>query len=618
MSEKFAWKPSREYIENAQLTRFIRSCGCTGFGELQRRSVSEIPWFTGRVLDFLNLRWRQRPAEILDLSRGLEWPRWCVGGRMNLVDTCLRHEGAAIAVIYEHESGATDTWTYGELKQRVAAWAASFRSLGLGAGDAIGLHLPMTPDTVAALLAIHAIGAIAAPLFSGFGAEAIASRMNDLEAAALITARSFIRRGKIVESGRTAAEAAGACPALKHLLFVEDVPRLRSRLNTEERAAEDPAIVIYTSGTTGKPKGIVHTHCGFPVKAAQDMALNIDVHAGERIAWITDLGWMMGPWLIYGALILGATICLYDGAFDYPEPGCLWAFCARHRVNALGVSPSLIRALVPHGADLPKRHDLSALRILASSGEPWNPDPWWWLFENAGRGRVPIINYSGGTEISGGILSNTVLHPIKPCGFAAPCPGIDADVVDETGRSVRGSVGELAIRGPWIGQARGFWRDPQRYLDTYWSKIPGLWVHGDWAEIDEDGHWFIQGRSDDTLKIAGKRVGPAEVESILVSHPAVIEAAVIGVPDERKGSAMIAFCVAGQPCDAGELQSRIARALGKPLCPERIHFVGAIPKTRNAKVMRRVLRAAYLGQDPGDVTALENPQCLESIKQLGA
>jgi acetyl-CoA synthetase len=284
----------------------------------------------------------------------------------------------------------------------------------------------------------------------------------------------------------------------------------------------------------------------------------------------------------------------------------------------LGLSPTLIRALIEHGDDLPKRHDLSKLRVLASTGEPWNPDPWRWLFDHVGGGRLPIVNYSGGTECSGGILSNTVIHPIKPCGFAAACPGIGADVYDEHGQPVRQAVGELVIRGPWIGQARGFWRDPARYEQTYWSRFPDTWVHGDWAEIDADGHWFIHGRSDDTLKIAGKRVGPAEVESVLVDHPDVREAAVIGVPDELKGSAMVAFCVTSAPSDAlaAELRDRVAAEMGKPLRPERIHFVSAIPKTRNAKIMRRVVRAAYLGLDPGDLTALENPASVALIEAL--
>ena len=617
IQEEIAWRPTPEYIENAQLTRFIRSCGCTTFDEFFRRSVTEIPWFTEHVLDFLQIRWAQPYSQVLDLSQGNAWPRWCVDGRLNIVETCLRHAPDSLAVIYEHESGTSRYWTHGELRAETARWTAHLRSLGLGAGDAIGIHLPMQPETVAVLLAINAIGASAAPLFSGFGAAAIASRLNDLNAAALIATHTFTRRGNTVEAGRIAQEAAGVCPRLRHLIFLEDLPESNSPLRAETCSTDDPALVIYTSGTTGKPKGVLHTHCGFPVKAAQDMALNIDVHAGERVCWLTDLGWMMGPWLVYGALILGATVCLYDGAPDYPTPDRLWEYCARHKINVLGLSPTLIRALSAHDSDLPKRHDLSALRVLASSGEPWNPAPWWWLFEHVGRQRLPIVNYSGGTEISGGILSNTVIHPIKPCGFAAACPGIDADVLDETGRRVQGAVGELAIKAPWIGQARGFWRDPDRYLQTYWSRFPDVWVHGDWAEIDTDGHWFILGRSDDTVKIAGKRVGPAEVESILVDHADVIEAAVIGIPDELKGSAMVAFCVTNVPSAelADELKAKVAEALGKPLRPERVHFIAAIPKTRNAKLMRRVLRAAYLGEDPGDLTALENAQSLELVRR---
>ncbi|MBV8845723.1 MAG: AMP-binding protein [Bryobacterales bacterium] len=610
-----AWFPSSEYIENARLTQFMRDCGCASVEELHARSVRDVPWFTERVLDFLQVHWSAPYREVLDLSRGIQWPRWCVDGRLNIVDTCLRHRGEQPAVVYEHESGETRSWNYAELRAETAAWAAHLRSLGFGAGDAIGLHLPMLPQTIAVLLAINAIGACAAPLFSGFGPDAIASRLTDLEAAALITTQGFTRRGKIVEAGTVAQKAAERCLKLRHLIFIEDLRGLKPALQAEACSTEDPALIIYTSGTTGKPKGIVHTHCGFPVKAAQDMALNIDVHAGERVCWITDLGWMMGPWLIYGALILGATVCLYDGAFDYPSRDRLWEFCARHNINVLGLSPSLVRALAAHGAGLPERHSLSSLRVLASSGEPWDPASWRWLFENVGDMRVPIINYSGGTEISGGILSNTVIQPIKPCGFAGPCPGIDADVIDEQGRSVRGSVGELAIKAPWIGEARGFWRDPDRYLETYWSRVPGVWVHGDWAEIDDDGHWYILGRSDDTVKIAGKRVGPAEVESILVDHPDVIEAAVIGVPDELKGSAMVAFCVVqGENGSLAEqLSDKVAAALGKPLRPDKVHLVRALPKTRNAKLMRRVLRAAYLGQDPGDLTALENPGSVNEI-----
>ena len=612
-----AWTPTREYIENAELTRFIVASGSASFDDMQRRATQDPAWFTAQVLGFLNLKWTRRPDEILNLHRGIAWPQWCAGGRLNIVHTCLQHHPERLAIVHESESGECRSWTYGRLRSETARWAAYFHSLGITPGQAIGLHLPMMPETAAVLLAVNQIGAVAVPLFSGFGAAAIATRLQNLAAVALVTVSHFPRRGQRVEAASIARQAAAECPQLRHLIVLDEVePWIPDAPPIHDSAAEDTAIVIYTSGTTGQPKGIVHTHCGFPVKSAHDMALNIDVHPGERICWITDLGWMMGPWLLYGGLILGATITLYDGAPDFPAPDRLWQFCARHQVNVLGLSPTLIRALIEHGDHLPRRHDLSHLRVLASTGEPWNPDPWHWFFEHVGQKRLPIINYSGGTECSGGILCNTVIHPIKPCGFAAACPGIAADVFDDQGQPVRGAVGELVIKAPWIGQARGFWRDPARYEETYWSRFPQTWVHGDWAQIDPDGHWFIHGRSDDTLKIAGKRIGPAEVESVLVSHPLVTEAAVIGVPDPIKGSAMVAFCVVtgSSAALAAELRALVALSMGKPLAPGPIHFVTAIPKTRNGKIMRRVARAAYLGEDPGDLTALDNAAALSIIR----
>lgn len=647
LNNSIAWTPSEDVIERAQLTRFIRFCGLSSFDELQRRSTEDVAWFTERLIEFLEIRFDKAYSRIVDLSRGIEWPRWCVGGQLNITKSCLdawAEDDATAhqpAVIWEGEEGETRTLSYQELLDEVSICAAGLRACGLQKGDAVGLHLPMVPETVIALLAVNRIGAIAVPLFSGYGASAIESRLNDVGARALFTCDGFPRRGKTVAAKLTADEAVANLPDIVRVFVVrrtnETVPMRIGRdiyfdqlMETgaknprlkfaETTSAEDPLIAIYTSGTTGKPKGILHTHCGFPIKSAQDMCFGTDVGLGTRISWLTDIGWMMGPWLIYGATILGATIVLYDGAPDFPAADRMWEFTARHKVEALGISPTLIRALLTHGDDLPARHDLSSLRILASTGEPWNPDPWWWLFEKVGKGKVPIINYSGGTEISGGILMGNPLLPIKPCGFSAPCPGIAADVVDESGHSVRGAVGELAIRQPWIGQARGFWKDDRRYLETYWSKIPGVWVHGDWAMVDADGHWFILGRSDDTLKIAGKRVGPAEVESVLVGHSAVAEAAAIGIPDELKGTALISFCVlkAGEKASerlADELKQKVADELGKPLRPEKIFFVAALPKTRNAKVMRRVIRAAYLGESLGDVTALENPAAVKAIQQ---
>jgi len=378
-------------------------------------------------------------------------------------------------------------------------------------------------------------------------------------------------------------------------------------------------MIIYTSGTTGKPKGALHSHCSFPIKAAQDMAHGLDLKESDTLYWVTDMGWMMGPWEVFGATLLGATTLFYDGALDYPAPDRLWSLVDHHGVTILGVSPTLVRTLMRHGDEWLQGHDLSTLRILGSTGEPWNPDPWRWFFEKIGQKRLPIINYSGGTEISGGIVMGNLLTPIKPCSFSGPVPGMAADVVDDDGCSVRNRVGELVIRQPWIGMTRGFWNDPQRYEQTYWSRFPNVWVHGDWAAIDDDGLWYILGRSDDTIKVAGKRVGPAEIESVLVAHPAVSEAAAIGVPDPVRGETISCFCVLkpGHQASASlaeELKDKVALHLGKPLKPNAVQFVADLPKTRNAKVMRRVIRATYLGLDTGDLSALENPQAVEGIR----
>ncbi|HSO28582.1 MAG TPA: AMP-binding protein, partial [Candidatus Sulfomarinibacteraceae bacterium] len=390
----------------------------------------------------------------------------------------------------------------------------------------------------------------------------------------------------------------------------------RERVETDP---ETPYMVIYTSGTTGRPKGAVHVHGGFPIKAAQDLAHSFDLRAGDALFWFTDLGWMMGPWAISGSLILGARLVIYEGTPDHPGPDRLWSIVERHRVTHLGLSPTVIRALIPHGTEPVRSHDRSSLRVLGSTGEPWNPDPWWWFFREVGEGRCPIVNYSGGTEVSGGIVAGNLVTPVRPTSFAGPAIGVAADVVDADGRPIRGTVGELVIRQPLPGMTRGFWNDPDRYLETYWSRFPGTWVHGDWALIDPDGYWYIQGRSDDTLKVAGKRVGPAEVESAAMGHPAVVEAAAVGLPHEVKGESIAVFCVLALSTEddqalLAEIGARVAAELGKALKPDVVLAVPALPKTRSGKVMRRVIRSAYLGLDPGDLSALDDPTIIDAIR----
>lgn len=640
---EIVWRPSQEHIQRAHLTAFMRRHGIADFAELMKRSTEDAAWFTDAALKYLDIEFYEPYSQVVDLSGGIQLPKWCVGGAMNIVHNCvdkwqLSESREQRAVVWEGEEGTTRTLTYRELYEQVNQAANALRSLGLGKGDAVGLFMPMTPEIVVALLAVAKIGGIILPLFSGYGAGAIVSRMADADAQALFAADGAFRRGKPVEMKSVADEAAAQIPTLKHMIVLkrtgqevqmkagrdhwwhELVAAQPKEAATERTSAEDPLMVIYTSGTTGRPKGALHTHCGFPVKAAQDMAFGTDVHAGDVIYWMTDMGWMMGPWLVFGSLILGATLFLYDGAPDFPAPDRLWSLVERHKVAQLGVSPTLIRSLIPHGDEQHRGRDLSSLKCFASTGEPWNPEPWKWLFHSVGGSRLPIINYSGGTEISGGIVMGNPILPLKPCAFSAPCPGMAADVFDENGNPIRGAVGELVVKAPWIGMTRGFWKDPQRYLDAYWARWPNVWVHGDFAAVDADGLWYILGRSDDTIKIAGKRLGPAEVESILVRHPAVVESAAIGVPHEVKGSELVVFVVLKKGVEASdalraELRALVTDEMGKALAPKSVLFVSDLPKTRNAKVMRRMIRAAYLGQDPGDASTLVNPEAVEEVKR---
>src|SRR5881396_3027492 len=650
------WHPTPDYVQRSRLLRFMQRHRIADYPALYDRSIGEMEWFWKAALEEMGIEWASPYTRVLDLSKGIQWPQWFVGGRLNLVHNCVDKyrtgpRAAHLAIRWEGEDGTQRSLTYRQLDTEVCRAAAILGRLGVRRGDRVAVFLPMLPEVAIITLACSKLGATYTPIFSGFGAEAVAARVQDCEATLLVTADGFTRRGGLVKMKQVADEAAARCPTIKHLLVVrrtgcsvswqagrdvwwhDAMPGASTELSTGEgegpatevrtevMAADEPFMIIYTSGTTGRPKGTVHVHSGFPIKAAQDLAFHFDLQSDDTLFWFTDMGWMMGPWEIMGALTLGATCLLYEGVPDWPHPGRLWEFVARHRVTILGLSPTAVRALMRH-CDAPlHQHDLSSLRVLGSTGEPWTPDAYLWYFQHVGQGRCPIINYSGGTEVSGGIVGGTVLHPCKPCAFAGPCLGMAAEIFDADGKPVRGKVGELVVTKPWPGMTHGFWRDPQRYLETYWSRWPQVWVHGDWAATDGDGFWYILGRSDDTIKVAGKRLGPAEVEAILTGHPAVSEAAAIGVPHPVKGEALVCFVVLRHgwtPSEAlsSELAGRVGEQLGKPLRPAAVHVVPELPKTRNAKILRRVIRAAFVGQDPGDLSSLENPQAVVAIKQL--
>lgn len=637
------WRPSPESIQRTRMWRFMQRHGIPDYQTLVNRGAEDPAWFWDAAVKDLGLEFYEPYTQVLDTSRGIQWATWFKGGRYNYVhDAVDKHARSAranaTAVLWEGEEGQSRRLTYAELYAEVNQVANALKALGIGKGDRVGIFMPLTPECAIATLACSKIGAIYIPIFSGYAAAAVAARLNDAEAKLLITADGFYRRGQVIPMKETADAAAAQSPSVEHTLVARRVgreapwsaprdvwwhelaPRQSVECETERTDPEDAFMIIYTSGTTGRPKGAIHVHDGFPIKGAQDMAHCFDVQEHDTLFWFTDIGWMMGPWAIIGALTLGATLFLYDGTPDYPAPDRVWDMVERHKVTILGISPTAIRGLMRFGEDWVRKHDLSSLRELGSTGEPWNPVPWYWYFQEVGGGRVPIINYSGGTEISGGIVCGNPITPLKPCSFSGPVPGMAVDVVDEHGRSVRGEVGELVLRQPWPGMTRGFWKDPQRYLDTYWSRWQDVWLHGDWARVDEQGFWYIEGRSDDTIKVAGKRVGPAEVESAAVSHPMVSEAAAIGVPHELKGEGVVVFAVlkpGATPSSAlaREIQDVVAQQLGKPLRPDAVKFVSDVPKTRNAKVIRRLIRGVYLGKDDlGDMSSLENPSALEEIR----
>jgi acetyl-CoA synthetase len=634
-----AWRPPADAWDRTRVGRFGQAHGASGLDELRQRSVADPAWFWDAVVRDLGIPFSTPYDRVLDESAGIPWTTWFTGGRTNLADACCdrwaNDTPDADAIVWEGEEGTARRWTYRELRAEADGLAGLLEARGVQAGDAVGIYLPMLPETIAAVLAVAKLGAVFVPVFSGYGAEAVRVRLEDADAVALITADAFPRRGAPVPMLDTALAA--TVPTVTTIVVVDRMggalptdervvgwpPRATAPFPTQAVDSEHTLFLAYTSGTTGRPKGVVHVHGGWTVKVAEEGAFQTDIGPGDRAFWLTDLGWIMGPWLLTAGLANGAAILLFDGAPDHPGPDRLWAFLAAHRATHCGVSPTLVRALMAHGDAAPAAHDLSALRILASTGEPWNEDPWHWYFERVGGGRCPVINISGGTEVGACFLSPHPVEPISPMSLGGPSLGMAVDVFDDDGRPRRGAVGELVCTQPWPGMTRGLRNDPERYLATYWSRWPDVWVHGDWASIEEvDGRteWFLHGRSDDTIKVAGKRLGPAEVESALVAHPAVVEAAAVGLPDPLKGEQLWAYVVTGadvEPTEAlrAELVALVATQLGKSFRPAGIRFVRALPKTRSAKVVRRVVRAVATGGDPGDLSSLEDATSLDAIRE---
>ncbi len=640
------WKPDRELAHSTNIARFMAKHGIKTHRELIERSIQDIHWFWPAMMEDLNFCWHTNWKKLLDKgdSKSFEWTKWFLGGRINIAHNALdRHaedpKGASkTAFIWEGEDGRVEHWSYLKLQKESNRFANTLRALGLSRGDVVGLYMPMIPELMVAFWGCIKAGCPFVPVFSGFGPAALGVRLEDAEAKLLLTADVSYRRGKEVDLKMVCDEAAAGLSHLKHIMVVkrspkhgipfqsgrdvwwhETVPQGSDDFDTEPMESEDTAMILYSSGTTGKPKGTVHTHAGALAQIAKELGYAFDVKPNDRFFWVTDIGWMMGPWQFIGVQFHGATHVLFEGAPNYPQPNRVWDMVDRHNLTHLGISPTLIRLLMRDGLDPIKKHTLASLRILGSTGEPWDPDSYMWFFENIGHAKCPIINISGGTEMVGCLLSPLPIAPLKACSLQGPGLGMDVDVLDEEGNPVRDEVGHLVCRQPCPSFTRGFLKDPNRYLDTYFSKWPDMWYHGDWARIDNEGFWFLHGRSDDTIKVAGKRTGPAEIESALIEHPAVSEAAAVGVPHEIKGETPVCFVVlapGNEPSESlrEELKEQVVRYHGKTLRPQDLRFVSGLPKTRSAKIVRRVIRKKYLHEsDLGDLSSIENPEVVDEI-----
>ncbi len=639
------WRPSKDMLENSNIAGFMRKNDLAGYEELLAFSREDVGRLWAALERDMGVCWYKPYERVLDRSGGLPWTRWFVGGELNIVHNCIdRHLASPardrVALVWEGDGGEVRRFTYAEMNARVCRLANAMREAGMRPGDSAGIFMPMLPETVFAMFACLKIGVIAIPIFSGFGPEAVAERLAHAGARLVFTSNGGMRRGKEVgvKALLDAALRLGA-EVEKVVVFrrtAKSVPMQDGRdvlwddfidgqpdaAETERLPAEAHSLIIYTSGTTGKPKGTVHTHAGCMLNVSKEIRYCLDLRDSDMFFWVTDIGWMMGPWEMIGVQFAGGTYLIYEGAPNWPEPDRLWRLLGDHRVTTFGVSPTAVRLLKSLGDAWVEKHDLSRLRMLGSTGEPWDPESYMWFFEKVGGGRCPVMNISGGTELCGCLLQPYPVIPLAPCSLGGPALGADADVFNEAGEPVRGEIGHLVCKQPMPSMTKGFLKDDARYLETYFSRWPDVWYHGDWARADADGQWYLYGRSDDTINVAGKRVGPAEVEAALIGHPAVVEAAVIGTPHPIKGEGLCCFVVLGaeqEPTDAlrEALKEEAVKYLGRSLRPEEVKFVKALPKTRSAKIVRGAIKKIHLGEDPAniDASSIEAPELLHAIQE---
>ncbi|WP_254838355.1 AMP-binding protein [Natronomonas marina] len=648
--DEVVYEPDEAFVESTNVHAFMQEYGIDDYEELIERTTSEVEWFWDELPDYLGIEWYEPYDAVRDDTDGPQFTDWYPGGELNVAHNTVDRHAARdeerrnkVACIWEGEDGETRDFTYHELARTSNQVASYLESVGVETGDTVALYMPMVPEVISILYGCFKAGAIAVPIFSGFGVEATATRIEDPEADVLFTADGFYRRGSQVTLKDTADEAIDEAdhdvtdvvvyrrfedgdPDMtdgRDVYWSDSVAEADDDYETKELDASDESMLLYSSGTTGTPKGIVHTHAGAQMQAAKEVYFGFDLKPSDRFFWVSDVGWMMGPWTLIGTHTFGGTMVMYEGAPDHPEPDRFWKLIDRHDVTQFGISPTAIRALRKQGDEWVDGHDLSSLRLLGSTGEPWDPESWMWFYEEVGGGDTPIINISGGTEIFGCFLMPLPNQPLKPCTLGGPGLGMDIDIVDETGRSIKddNERGYLVARDSCPSMTKSLWSGDERYLHEYWSSFedPPMWDHGDWAQKDEDGFWYLHGRADDALNVAGRKVGPAEIEGALIEHEAVNQAAAVGVPDDTTGTAVVTYVVLEPGYEETDelreqLREKVGEEHGKPFRPREVLFVDEFPKTQSGKIIRRAIEATYTGEDLGDMSSIENPEALEEVE----
>jgi len=651
-------EPDREFVESTNVYRFMERYGIDDYEELIERTTTEIEgveasgvdWFWNEITDYLDVEFYEDYDAVRDDSDGPQFTDWYVGGTINIAHNVLDRHAAPdaerrnkVACIWEGEPGGVREVTYHELHRQANQVANALEERGVGTGDTVGLYMPMVPEVISILYGTFKVGAIAVPIFSGFGVDATATQKADAEPSVLFTGDGFYRRGGEILLKETADEAIAEAGHVEHTIvydrlghveggtipwdgdrdepWAEAVATQDDEYETTELPADQESMLLYSSGTTGKPKGIVHTHAGVLTQTAKEIHFGFDQQPADRFFWVSDIGWMMGPWTLIGNHHFGGTIFMYEGAPDHPQPDRYWEMIDRHGITQFGVSPTAIRALRKHGDEWVEGHDLSSLRLLGSTGEPWDPESWQWFYEQVGNGEAPIINISGGTEICGCFLMPMPIQSLKPCTLGGPGLGMDVDVVDREGEPIADTNerGYLVARDSCPSMTKSLWSGDERYLEEYWSTWDDMWDHGDWAQVDADGLWFLHGRADDALNVAGRKVGPAEVEGALIEHPAVNAAAAVGAEDDTTGTAVVAYVILDPDAEESEalrdeLREQVGEELGKPFRPREVLFVDEFPKTQSGKIIRRAIEAVHRGESLGDRSSMENPEALEGIR----